>query len=104
LSDNDASRTFNTFILPSTQYADYEKALNHILLHFDLVTFCSEHQLCDSDIINAFYCEEYRTLRPVFEFSLTYYRSEGIATGSLAKGYFDEKCSQRSSNILGAKS
>jgi hypothetical protein len=92
LSENDASRVFQKLVLTNSQYADYENALNHLLLHFDLVAFCAKQKLCDGDIVEAFYCSEYRTLRPVFGLSLAYYRTEGISTGALAKEYFDEKC------------
>jgi hypothetical protein len=99
LSENDASRVFQKLVLANPQYADYENALNHILLHFDLVTFCSKQGLCEGDIVDAFYCSEYRSLRPIFDLSLSYYKKEGISTGARAKEYFDEKCDQRSFDI-----
>ena len=92
LSHGDVQRILNFLILADQKYRDYERSLNQILAHFDLVAFCTEQDLCNSDIVHAFYCGEYRTLRPVFTVSLVYYGTEGIMTGTHSKRYFHENC------------
>jgi DNA-binding transcriptional LysR family regulator len=62
------------------------------MFHFDLVSFCVQDNLCDREVAIAFYCNEYRTLRPVFQVSFAYYTTEGIEVGRHAKEYFDEQC------------
>jgi hypothetical protein len=92
LSPSDGQRIFDNLIHNSPQYTKYEKSLNNILVHMDLVSFCAEQSLCDATIIQAFYCNEYKSLFPIAHFSLQYYAKEGIDLGVRAGRYFDENC------------
>ena len=91
-SSQDIIRTFEYVIKPSPHYSVYELNINIVLLHFDLVAYCVEQNLCDQSFINSFYCDEYKYLRAVFVGTLSYYSSEGINVGTRARRYFDAKC------------
>jgi hypothetical protein len=99
LTRTDADRIFQYMIYADHDYKDYDNALSHILLHLDLVTFCTEQQLCDRRVIAAFYCGEYRTLRSLMEINRDYYVAEGIVTGTQAEEYFDDLCLKDSSRL-----
>jgi hypothetical protein len=94
----DLSRVFQVIILTNERYANYERSLNHILLHFDLVAFCSRQGLCDLDLVRAFYCDEYKALRLIYDFNRNHYTSQGVTIGSQGMGYFDDKCPKPSAD------
>ena len=101
LSESDLHRVF-LLISRNSKYLDYEKALNRVLLHFDLIALCMTQNLCNGAIISSFYCDEYRLLRPIFEVSFSKYRLEGIIVGKNAREYFNAQCAQPSIRSVGS--
>ena len=92
ISSADADRVFFYLVKTDPNYEQYEEALNRILVHFDLVSFCVEQGLCEREIALGFYCSEYRTVFGPFKISRGYYRELGISVGLHADTFFEKNC------------
>jgi hypothetical protein len=96
ISQNDMRHIFTFIIAPDPDYKPYEAALNRVIVHYDLVAFCAEKGLCDSDIVRSFYCNEYRQIKPILTITLDAYDLEGIQMAQEGKDYFNEHCKNSS--------
>lgn len=73
-------------------FSTFTAHIGVLLNHLDYVSFCAERQVCDSELVTAFYCKEMSAIETAALPTLEAYKAKGIGVGANAIAYFGNHC------------
>jgi hypothetical protein len=76
----------------SAGFIQYKDNMKRLLEHLDYVSFCAQRDVCDLELVTAFYCAEYSNIVDAAEPTIKDFQANKVTIGANAAAFFQTNC------------
>ncbi|MFN0192957.1 MAG: hypothetical protein ACKVP5_13450 [Aestuariivirga sp.] len=80
-------------------FVKYKDNMKRLLEHLDYVSFCAQRDVCDIELVTAFYCAEYSNIVDAAEPTIKDFQANKVTIGGNAAEFFKSNCTASQSTM-----